>query len=408
MKLNLIKLIFLFSFFLSCKKDKPVELPGQIEGPVNCDSISFYSVSAIDGANFQWSVGSDFEILEGQGTWRIKIKPLKSFAQGEICVVVKNKKEETRVCKTIQFDKLLIQDFTLNIPGRKSGIIFGAGNDLFLGMGSNTSFTFFNFSGDQNKIYKLNTSDPANSIALFGLSPQNLKRSSPVYFANGNKFFMGFGTGPNVSFYSDFWVFDQTSQSWSQLASNSSLNAELSSNFVANNKAYICCGRNTSNSNGSNTNWEYDINSNSWALSTPFPGTPRFDASSFSDGNFGYILCGTDNFNVFSDVWKFDANNAAWTPEPNFPGLARSGAIGFRIGSNFYLGGGIGFSGIIYDDFYQLDLNSNSWKNLPNLPFLLNHSAVCTQNNSAYIFGGRSYDFTNGYFLSSKLYEIKF
>ena len=402
---NLINLI-LFIVFIGCKKESPIILPSTIEGDEIFDSIGFYSVEDVDGAVYEWTINNDFEIIQGQGTWSIQVKAKRSFAEGEICVKVKNVNEEKRFCKNIKYEGYVLQSFSIPIAGRKSPFLAAVNNELYFGLGSNASINYFNFTGDHNKIYKINYPD-FNSPVLSSVFPQNLKRSSPVYFNYGTKIYVGFGTNQNLAYYNDLWEYDVSSQTWTQKASNPNLSVELASFFVINNKAHIVGGRNATQFNGTINHWEYDILSNTWNQLNPFPGGIRFDATGISDGANGYLIAGTDNISVLSDVWKFDSSTGNWSSITTFPGSARSGSFGFKIGDHLYFGSGMDYLGYLYQDFWKFDLVTLSWTRLPDLPFGICHTSTTTLNNSAILFGGRiSINFAVS--LSNNIYEIKF
>jgi hypothetical protein len=400
--------LLLLVLVLGCKKQEMDTLSNiSINGSEIISMDAYYSVILIDGATYTWEVGPDFAIVEGQGSWKVKIRPLKANANSTLCVLIKTLSEEKRVCKNIS-SGLLLNELQFTSTPRKSPAIFYFNNTILAGLGGNNTFnSYFDFSGEFSEIFSVNHSSGTNSLLTGG--PQNLKRSSPVYLNFNNKFYVGFGTNENVDFYSDFWSYDPQSQTWSQLASNDSLKVEFAANFTIGTKAYVVTGRNNpSNSNGSKKNWEYDFQSNTWSPSVPFPGAARYGATGFSFGNEGYLLCGTDYVtNEFNDFWKFDPIAGSWTQLTNFPGNARDAAFGFLLGNDFYFGGGVDFSNNIQIDLWKCELPSLSWTQLPNLAIAFDHAAVCTSDSAAYIFGGRM--FQNGNLsLNGKIYEISF
>ena len=397
--------LFLIVLCFSCKKEELKISSVELNGPDEIIEIGEYSSSAINGATYEWTISEDFYILEGQGTWKIKVKPKKSFAAGELCVKIKTKDDEKKICKPIRFNQFLIRSMSINIPGRRCGILYCLNNMLYFGMGTADLYLTQNIPASFSKFYKMSSNfDSANPI-LIGNGPLNLKRSSPVYFTNANKAYLGFGTDANSNSYSDFWEFDPVNQIWTQLASNINLPAEATTNFVINTKAYIIGGRNLSGAK--KTNCIYDFQTNNWSTGAPIPtAIGKYDANSFSDGTFGYILGGTDAVNIHSDFYKYDPQTDSWTTLNNYPGYARRAGLLFKVGNNVYYGGGYDSIGGL-TDFWKLDLTNGNWTNLPTLPFSIQNAAFCSANNSGYFFGGIIYS-NFSYNLISDVYEIKF
>lgn len=61
-----------------------------------------------------------------------------------------------------------------------------------------------------------------------------------------------------------------------------------------------------------------------WYRVSDFDGLARSDASSFSIGNKGYLVCGYDGKNCLSDLWEYDMDRDSWTQKANFPGTAET------------------------------------------------------------------------------------
>lgn len=87
--------------------------------------------------------------------------------------------------------------------------------------------------------------------------------------------------------------------------------------------------------------WSYDPSSNSWtqidSLSDANGTYPRFDAVAWGFDTTGYVLTGTDNNQWFSDVWKYSPATGHWTQEPFLVGNPRSGATAWVYNGKGYI-----------------------------------------------------------------------
>ena len=116
-------------------------------------------------------------------------------------------------------------------------------------------------------------------------------RSNAVGFSVGNYGYIGSGTHDGINPLSDFYKYDPSSDSWSQIDS----------------------------------------------LGTSAKRYPRFDAVAFSFDNEAYVLTGTDNSLTFGDVWKYDPSTNSWTQRVNMPGSQRSQALTWVYNKKGYL-----------------------------------------------------------------------
>ncbi len=95
-------------------------------------------------------------------------------------------------------------------------------------------------------------------------------------------------------------------------------------------------GRGYDGINRLNDFWEYDPISNSWRPKKIFQGTARYDASSFTLNDKGYVACGFDG-NYLKDLWQYDSAYDSWTQKATIDGTKRSAAVSFVINSKAYI-----------------------------------------------------------------------
>lgn len=194
-------------------------------------------------------------------------------------------------------------------------------------------------------------------------------RWGTVGFSIGTKGYVG--TGYNGStYYGDFFEYNPSINSWTQIASVPVVRA-VASAFVVGNKGYVCLGANLPSAPTLTDIWEYDPSNNTWVQKTSFPGSPRYGSAGFSIGNKGYIGCGNEGSATgpfTNEFWEFDPVSNSWTQKTNFPGNPRYGLthMGWALGNKGYLG--LGYDGSFYNDLYEYDPSNDTWTQKSNFP----------------------------------------
>src|ERR1035437_2104296 len=87
--------------------------------------------------------------------------------------------------------------------------------------------------------------------------------------------------------------------------------------------------------------WEWDQVTNTWTQKASFPGIPRGIATGFSIGTKGYIGTGSDSLNNnHNDFWEWDQATNTWTQKATLLGVSRFASVGFSILTKGYIGTG--------------------------------------------------------------------
>ena len=122
--------------------------------------------------------------------------------------------------------------------------------------------------------------------------------------------------------------------------------------------------------------YKYDVSSDSWSqihsIGTDAKTYPRFDAAAFGFDTEGYVMTGTDNNYYFGDVWKYTPSSDSWTQLTNMPGSQRSQASTWVYGGKGYLmagytPGSTWASGNAAYDFWKFDptaADGSAWTRL--------------------------------------------
>ena len=120
----------------------------------------------------------------------------------------------------------------------------------------------------------------------------------------------------NGEYVDDFWKFDPSTESWTQLRDISDSSDEDYDDdytitrtngvaFVIDGAAYLTCGE--SGSIRSDT-WKYYPATDLWENVAKFKGTARTATASFSSGEKGFVVSGKSGTTQFDDIWEFHPN----------------------------------------------------------------------------------------------------
>jgi N-acetylneuraminic acid mutarotase len=190
-------------------------------------------------------------------------------------------------------------------------------------------------------------------------------------FSIGDRVYIGLGFNPTGGssggsvYYSDFYEYNSTTNSWTQKASFPGAARLYATGFTINGKGYFCCG--WSNNSGYQTQlWEYDPAANTWTARASVPGPGRWGAVGFSIGANGYVVSGDTQGNgqgCINSFYRYNQSSNSWTQLPDFPGTAVYGAAGFSIGNQGYIG--TGYDGVdVHDEFYRWDEDTDTWSQM--------------------------------------------
>lgn len=177
---------------------------------------------------------------------------------------------------------------------------------------------------------------------------------------------------------SDFWEWNQETNSWIRKADFPANSIDGAVGFSIGTKGYIGTG------NYSNLLWEYDPLTDVWTQKASLPDSVgRSDAVGFSIGTKGYIGLGrkslSEGSDYYKDFWEWDQATNEWTQKADFGGPARAYAVGFSIGNKGYAGTGQNYEDSIrpyYKDFWEWDQATNSWTQKADLEGSERHRAA--------------------------------
>ena len=199
----------------------------------------------------------------------------------------------------------------------------------------------------------------------------------------GNYAYVGLGTAGNSLGRTDWYQYDPSSDTWTQMAScPSALGIYSVVSLSIAGKAYIITAALTTGL--SNANWEYDPVSNTWTARANFPGVARTNCAGFVIGTKGYVGTGYGGGTTHNDFYEYDQPTNTWTAKASLPAPTRSGASAFSVGNKGYLGMGNNTNSTAnFRDFYEYDPVTNAWSQKADFPLPYISNTVCYGGTSS-------------------------
>lgn len=182
-----------------------------------------------------------------------------------------------------------------------------------------------------------------------------------VGFSIGNKGYIGGGhiNSGSSYYHEDFWQYDPSSDSWTQIADFGGGKRYHSTAFTIGGIAYVGLGEDDADAYH-NDFYRYIPEFNLWQPIASYPGNPRRGATSFVIDGWGYVGTGQSDFGYEDDFYRYNPEDDQWYVITNFLGEARSSAVGFSYNGKGYVGTGH-IWGNHTKDFYEYDPFTNSW-----------------------------------------------
>ncbi|MEW6469329.1 MAG: T9SS type A sorting domain-containing protein [Bacteroidota bacterium] len=201
-----------------------------------------------------------------------------------------------------------------------------------------------------------------------------LGRSGAIGFSIGTKGYIGTGYVGTSTNTSDFWEWDQSTDTWSQKANFIGGPWDGASAFSIGNKGYVVFGRDAT-FGYMNYFMEWDQATNTWTWIGNFPGFARLQATAFSIGTKGYAGTGYNGSNYMQDFWEWNQSTNTWSQKANYGGGNRGGVFSFSLGGRGYIG--TGYDGTAFqNDFWEYDPGTNTWIQKTNLPAAIRANAI--------------------------------
>ncbi len=202
------------------------------------------------------------------------------------------------------------------------------------------------------------------------------------------------GNGQNGFVYTgeandNFWMFDQSTMQWQQMADFIGPQRGGATTFSLNGKIYLGLG-------GSKLEdfYAYDPDLDEWYRISDIPINPyqsRANMTGLELDGFAYIVGGARTTGE-ADYWRYDPVNDLWTEMGNFPVVIGEN-VSFILNGKGYIATG-GWSG--YNYCWEYDVGANQWTRVENVGHWARERAFSfVINNKVYIGGGSGSSYAN-------------
>lgn len=193
------------------------------------------------------------------------------------------------------------------------------------------------------------------------------KRERAVAFSIGDFAYVSTGVDTAETLLKDLWQYDPQLDSWTQKADLPGAARRDAVAFAINGKGYVGTGMDNANAllgNKLKDLWEYDPLVNAWTQKADFPGSGGngiYFSTAFTVDNKGYVCGGKWGPSLYSSqLWEYKPSNDEWIQRANFPPGVRYQLSSFSIGNFGYVG--LGANQDTYKkDFYRYNPGSNQW-----------------------------------------------
>ncbi len=281
-------------------------------------------------------------------------------------------------------------------PGtpRINAFYFSIGDKLYFGAGNGNGIKNMNDFWEYNT-----TTEEWTQKADFGGSP----RTNAVGFSIGNFGYAGCGAlwQSTYTCYKDFWKYDPSSDTWTQVADFGGDVRKSALSFSIGTKGYVGLGSTATYTY--EDLWEYDPSLNTWTQKASFPGTVRSAPGNFVIGKSAYVCCGKGSSNLvfYNDVWSYNQDSNVWSQKSDFIGDARYWPVGFSLNNQGYLGLGGYYDGshtVELFDFFKYNPTNDSWTGSTMLTPGRIGCQIYSSGNIGYVVNGYSDSFHNEFY----------
>ena len=262
-------------------------------------------------------------------------------------------------------------------PKRRNATATSANGFGYVGLGSD-SLTLLNDWWQYDpagNTWQVKTSFPAGS--RFGAGSFSIQDT--IYTGGG----LDSANNPKT----DFYAYDPINDLWHQKASMNIGVASMAV-FTIGQKGYFVTGLINGSVSSVNTTMEYDANTDTWAIKTPYPAGNTFSAIGFAINGEGYV--GTGFTGTLIDVmYHYNPVNNIWNQETNWPTGSRQWAVSCVSGNRAFVGTGNSTGGLLFNDWWEfipLSTKINELKNNNTFNASFNSSSkeinIVTENGS--------------------------
>lgn len=164
---------------------------------------------------------------------------------------------------------------------------------------------------------------------------------------------------------------------------------EYCTTFTLGNYGYVVGG--SLNGVASSQVYRYDFANNSWTKMQDFPSGARLSAVAAVVENKAYVGFGAGVGTMPADLWQYNEVSDTWSSTAGVTGeiSGRRSASSFVIGKNIYIAGGSSTaadnSPVFSDNLWRYNIESKTWEVLTNCPFKSGRCFSFTYKNEGYV-----------------------
>lgn len=250
---------------------------------------------------------------------------------------------------------------------RSNAVCFVIDDEAYVGTGydgDDRLADFRKYDGELDSWSSSIDSGDDDAVASF----PGLVRQSAVAFAAGGKGYVGTGFDGDVTRFADFYEYDPSDNTWTQIADLPGGARQEAVAFGIGDNGYVGTGYGFNDGDDKNELkdfWKYDTDAEEWT-SIGFSGEKLRGGSAFVIDDIGYVCLGKNNGSAVNDVYSFDPSTESWTrmldvddDDVDEDGdILRYYAIAFVIDSKAYIASGT--NGSLQRDVWEFDPSGNN------------------------------------------------
>jgi N-acetylneuraminic acid mutarotase len=211
-----------------------------------------------------------------------------------------------------------------------------------------------------------------------------LKRERSVAFSINDVGYVGTGIDTAEIVKTDFWSYDDVTDSWTQIADIPGSERRNAMSFTVGNYGYVTGGLNTPNATDAgatilNDTWRYDPLTNSWTAMASFPGNNgngMYFGAAFSIDDYGYVVGGKHGPNNYTDnMYRYDPMTDSWSTMADFPAGVRYQLAALSVTDKGYVGFGTD-QDLYRQDWWEYKPSNDTWAERASLPASVRASSV--------------------------------
>ena len=267
------------------------------------------------------------------------------------------------------------------LMNRWQAVGFSIGNKGYLGTGTQ-GFTIFNDFWEY---------DPATNAWTQKANVGGHVRQEAVGFSIANKGYVCTGSGFFTDYQKDLWEYDPASNTWTRKSDFPGMARFHSTVFTIGNKAYLGGGSDSLSVRHSDF-FEYNPSSDTWTQKADmFSGLDG--AVGFSIDELGYFCSGSDTVSYTTVLWQYNPNTNQWAVKANLPAVPRWEGVGFSLCEKGYIGMGSSIDDPI--DWWQYNPATDSWTAKTSLTMPRYDAIAFVIGNKGYMGTGNDNDYPN-------------